>query len=186
MPTPTGYWTKSEIEGQHVFSYRLCRWIADFLPKDQPVIDLGCGLGDYLRLLKDLGFQDLTGVEGEDHEQFQYEENVFLHDLTQPLDLGKQGNVICLEVAEHIPAEYTDQFLDNVFGHVADGGKLILSWAVPGQAGYGHVNCKHNIWVIEEMQRLGFSLLVNETFQARSVIEQYCNWFCNTLLIFTK
>lgn len=36
-----------------------------------------------------------------------------------------------LQVAEHIPAQHEQTFLENVYRHAALG--VVLSWAVPGQ-----------------------------------------------------
>jgi tryptophanyl-tRNA synthetase len=182
MPTETGIWRKNEIENQHVFSYGLARWIGDFLPKDQPVIDMGCGLGTYLDYFKMAGLQDLTGIEGDDLGEYFEFDTIVVQDLAEPFDLGRKYNVLSLEVAEHIPAMCEKEYLDNITKHVDK--YLILSWGIPGQAGFGHVNCKHNIEVIEELKNRGFKFLYDETMSARGAIEHYCSWFKNTILIF--
>jgi len=49
-----------------------------------------------------------------------------------------------LEVAEHIPKHLEERFTQTVHRHVKIGGYLMLSWAVEGQGGLGHVNCRNN------------------------------------------
>lgn len=182
--TETGIWEKHDIENQHVFSYNLARWIGDFLPSDRPVLDMGCGLGTYLDYFSRIGFDKLRGIEGADLEELFEFDNILIQDLAVPFDLGKKFNVISLEVAEHIPAECQQEYVDNLVKHVDK--YLILSWAIPGQAGFGHVNCRHNIDVIAEFEKRGFKFLPEETMDARDCIEHYCSWFSNTLMIFER
>lgn len=223
MPGSTGIWSKGEAELHHDFSYRLAQWIADYLPKDQPVVDLGCGKATYLRYLHDRGFSSLLGVEGEDLP-FEFG-NVIKHDLTEPLNFAESvyddrpvitpGNVISLEVGEHIPetnekerqnfkapesysstwspkdllppekrADFLDNYLNNVCNACAKDGKVVLSWAIPGQDGHGHVSNRSNVWVINEMEKRGFTLLAEDTLSVRSVIEERLSYFRNTLMIF--
>ena len=41
--------------------------------------------------------------------------------------------------------------------NVVNGARkgVVLSWAVPGQPGAGHVNCRDNSWVIKRFADLG-------------------------------
>ena len=50
-----------------------------------------------------------------------------------------------LEVAEHIPLENEEAYLDNCCKLCEIG--CILSWALPGQGGLGHVNEQPNEYV---------------------------------------
>lgn len=185
MPSDTGIWAKEEVEGQHVFSYRLAKYIGEMLPKNEPLYDFGCGLGTYSRYFRDIGFTNVVAVEGEGLGEL-FETEVVVHDLSERLELGSNtpGNLVCLEVAEHVPAEYMPALLENISRHC--NGYLILSWAIPGQSGFGHVNCKSNLWVINRLEMLGFSLLAFESEEARSVVENHASWFKNTVLIFKK
>jgi len=92
-------------------------------------------------------------------------------------------NVISLEVGEHVPFEKSDAFLDNVCRF---GGDIILSWAVPGQAGIGHINCQTNDWVCEQMLKRGYMINGEKSAQLRkSVVDCHCSWFINTLMYFS-
>lgn len=182
MPTPTGIWSPEEAETGHVFDYKLAQWMGQYFPKDKPLFDFGCGPGEYLRYFHDIGFQKLKGFEGTTLS-FEFG-NVEVRDITESFQDVQIGNVICLEVAEHIPEQYTDVFLDNLTRHLY--GRLILSWAIPGQGGLGHVNCRHNIWVIEKMRTLGLSLRVLDTLHSRQMVSNNAHWFRNTLMVFEK
>lgn len=96
------------------------------------------------------------------------------------------GHVICMEVGEHIPIEYAHFFMDNIAKLTAPKHKLILTWAIPGQDGIGHVNCQHNIWVINEIRSRGFFFLYEDSMLARQHVSNYAAWFRNTILVFEK
>lgn len=42
------------------------------------------------------------------------------------------------------------RFIENVVQHAREG--IVLSWAVPGQGGYSHVNGRTFEWVKEQLQ----------------------------------
>jgi 2-polyprenyl-3-methyl-5-hydroxy-6-metoxy-1,4-benzoquinol methylase len=184
---PTGYWDQETANTGHIFSYYLARWIADYLNNYSIVVDLGCGKGTYLQYLNDRGFDHLQGVEGFKLNNFDFnKEFIHIHDLSKPLNLRMTGNVICLEVIEHIPGEFEEVIFDNICRHVEHQGKAIISVAIPGQGGDGHVNCRTNLWAVEKMEARGFKLLTKDTLSARSVVEDYCAYFRETLLIFER
>lgn len=183
--SPTGIWSQTLASEHHIFDYYLAQWIGQKLDKTIPVTDFGCGRASYIRYLHDIGFTDLFGVEGEQLNNFEFSK-IKKADLTKHLDMGRKGNVICLEVGEHIPANYTQQFLDNILRPLGVGNKIILSWGAIGQSGIGHVNCQHNVWVINEMEKRGLKCNYEDSLQARSVIGNHTSWFRNTILIFEK
>lgn len=181
MPSETGFWNEEEIIF-HDYSFPLARWIGHYFNKNKPVIDFGAGTGFYSGYLQDIGFQAIP-IEGNKTTIIDAV-NGIEKDLSKPFELFMFHNSICLEVGEHIPAEFEQVFIDNLANNTKD--KLILSWAVPGQDGYFHVNCKPNEWVIEQFEKRGFKYLLEATESARSVIEQRRSYFRNTLLVFEK
>lgn len=183
--SPTGFWRGADAHKHHSCSAPLARWIAEYLShrKGQRLYDIGCGTGTYLRILGDHGFTNLVGYEG-DPPAYPEVGWIRKHDLTTPLTVTP-GNVVCLEVAEHIPPQFEDTFLENLADACEDGANLILSWAVRGQGGDGHVNCRDNHEVMEIMGERGFKLLAEETSAARGVITEL-PWFRDTLFVFRK
>lgn len=183
MPSDTGYWNEEEII-YHDYSFPLARWIAKFFHKKKEIADFGAGDGFYSGYLQDLGFPVIP-IEGNKNTVV-YANCAFEHDLTKPFPhpLWNTVNVICLEVGEHIPAEFEQVFIDNIANNTK--GRLVLSWAVPEQEGYFHVNCKSNDWVIEEFEKRGFRFLTAETESVRSVIEERRKYFRDTLMVFEK
>lgn len=104
------------------------------------VLDVGCGYGEWMEAFWATG-ADVHGVDiaAPDGEQFQR------HDLTEPLELGREFDlVVCLEVAEHLPEAAADTLIDTLARH---GNSILFSGAVPGQEGKGHINCQpHHYW----------------------------------------
>lgn len=160
--------------------------------KSVPVIDLGCGLNYYVTVLNCAGYQ----AWGYDAIYLGHLRSSKM-DLTKPLEsydgreyvlFGSGGsgrkNVLSLEVGEHIPSDKADVYLDNV-ANSAKGGDIILSWAVPGQAGVGHINCRENRWVSEEMDRRGYKMNRGNSYELRMAVRgSHCSWFVNTLMYF--
>ena len=181
----TGYWNGETAHIHHVHSKELSEWISDFLKEDKAKItyDFGCGLGNYLKDLQESGFSNLIGYEADPSKKKVFE-HIMVKDLTILFVLPIGGNVISLEVGEHIPKKYQDIYLDNITKNC--NGYLITSWAIRGQAGFGHVNCLDNHEIIPEIEKRGFKYLEKDSMSARSVIKDNAAWFRNTILIFKK
>lgn len=181
----TGFWASATAHLHHVNSEPLGKWLAEYLKdhKEDAVYDFGCGLGYYLSILKQNGFKYLTGFEGDPAVKKVFD-NIITQDLTKPFKVPAPGVCIFLEVAEHIPAEFEEAALSNIIN--ACSGKIIMSWAVRGQAGFGHVNCLDNHEVIEKMAKKGFKYLEEDSLAARSINLDNAPWFRHTILIFEK
>jgi len=112
------------------------------------VVDLGCGTGSWLAVVRDCGIDDIIGVDGDyvDQSQLEIPQATFLpRDLTSPLDLGRTFDLaISLEVAEHLPAECAATFVASL---VKLAPIVLFSAAIPGQGGTHHVNEQwQNYW----------------------------------------
>jgi hypothetical protein len=181
----TGFWNGETAHNHHVHSENLSQWIYDFCVKKKilSVTDFGCGLGEYLEKLSPI-VAGAIGVEGSIPKEAKFNRITEL-DLTANLKEDyflSSDLVISLEVGEHIPAEFMGVYLDNITSHAKT--YLITSWAVRGQAGFGHVNCLDNAEIIPEFEKRGFKLLEKETEKSRLIIEDKAHWFRNTLFIF--
>lgn len=188
MPTETGIFTEQEAKEGHLFSYRLAKFIGDLLPKQIPVFDYGCGPASYLRYLMDRDFKEVTGIEGTKEMEYEIPRSYIINrDLSEPLNLGLlAGNVISIETWEHIPREFEQTFIDNICEHVKDGGYLIISCAHEGQQGYGHVNCRPDWYVIEQITKRGFNHNIDLTTKVRKTIEGPVAYLRENLFVFQK
>jgi hypothetical protein len=185
--SPTGYWIDPEHYG---VSPCLAAWLGQFFSevgKPHIIHDFGCGNGYYLSRLAQSTCQEyeLIGYEGEPlpPEKLLFP-NVRRQDLTRKFDVERPGHVLCLEVGEHIPAGDEDMFLSNITQ--ALWGALVLSWAVPGQAGDGHVNCRSNEYIIDKLRNWGFDYFAERTKEVRAIYHGECPWFADTLMVFYR
>lgn len=152
-------------------------------PQNASVTDLGAGVGQYGRWLAREGWSGrYEAYDGAINVDAFTEGYVQWADLTIPLRGAESDWVMCLEVGEHIPAEFEEVVLDNVANNARCGA--LVSWGVPNQGGHGHVNNRPNEWVVDRLRRRGFSYR-EEASHAIRRRAQY-DWFKKTTMLFTN
>jgi len=124
------------------------------------VLDVGCGLGDFLKIFQSHGVADILGLDGTwvDTEKL-FIDTVFFRvaNLEQSFDLGRQFDlVLCLEVAEHLNSEANDVFVQSLCRH-AD--TIVFSAAIPGQGGQNHINEQPFHYWLTKFEAAGYSIL---------------------------
>jgi SAM-dependent methyltransferase len=111
------------------------------LVEPRSVVDVGCGRGTWLAVFRDYGIQDVLGIDGEyvRRSKLEIPEELFLPlDLRQSFRLNRCFDlVVSLEVAEHLPKESAEGFVDSL---VKLGPVILFSAAIPFQGGAGHLN----------------------------------------------
>ncbi len=114
----------------------LMQWLAP-----RSVIDIGCGVGDWLAELQKQGVERILGVDGEyvNRDWLRIPRESFVpHDLTQPFATTDRFDLaICLEVAEHLPESVAQSLIKCL---TTLSPVVLFSAAVPFQGGVGHVN----------------------------------------------
>lgn len=119
------------------------------------IIDVGCGIGDYVKEFDDRGFVCM-GIEGSKAaEEFFVSKHISIFDLRKLLAPSgiKYDLAFSLEVAEHISAQYADNYIRNLC-MLSD--RVLISAATPGQGGHGHVNCAPRNYWINKFKALNF------------------------------
>lgn len=105
------------------------------------MLDVGCGLGNWIQVAKSLGVPKITGIDGSyvNRLLLKITEDEFVEkDLKDKFNLNQKFDLaICLEVAEHLPAESAAGLIESLTLH-AD--VIIFSAALPGQGGQNHIN----------------------------------------------
>jgi len=128
-------------ETQNRHSARLILGMLFELYMPRSVLDVGCGLGTWLSVARELGVQDIMGVDGPWLEKSRLrvpEKLVRVVDLEKPFELGRRFDlVMCLEVGEHLSQDAARNFIASLTTH-ADA--LLFSAAIPFQGGHHHVN----------------------------------------------
>lgn len=127
--------------------------------KPDSVLDVGTGLGTWLKVCKDLGVREILGIDGEyvDMSKVVIPHEHFLHkDLIQLTHLDKSYDLtICLEVAEHLPESHAQNFVKFL---ASTSDTILFSAAIPFQGGQGHINEKPLSYWIEMFQAHGYKL----------------------------
>eukprot|EP00887_Chlorella_sp_A99_P002864 scaffold6.g2864.t1 len=122
------------IGGNDYLDATLCTQMAHLL-RGQRVLDLGAGVGNYGRCLAAVNASIAwTGYDGSEGVERATDGYVKFMDLAMPQFLEERYDwVVSLEVGEHLPEKFEATFLGNIARHAQTG--VLLSWAVPGQAG---------------------------------------------------
>jgi hypothetical protein len=180
---PRGFWETEDGSG-HLHDQRLMRGLIKLCKnyKQKFLVDFGCGMGFYAKGFQQAGFscdaydgnpntEELTGGIGK------------TLDLSEPQDFGIMYDmVLSLEVGEHIPVDYEGIFIQNLVVHAEK--MIVLSWAVPGQAGLGHVNCRDNEYIIGKLKENGFRY--DERWSGILRRSSLLPWFRKTLMVFHR
>ncbi len=105
------------------------------------VVDVGCGVGTWLSVFRELGVEDVFGIDGGhvNGNMLEIPEDRFLaFDLTRPLRLERSFDlVVSLEVAEHLSADAAGLYVHTL---TRLGPIIVFSAAIPFQEGLHHVN----------------------------------------------
>jgi len=111
------------------------------LVQPQSIVDVGCSIGTWLSVCSAMGATDYTGIDGDyvDRNALLIPRERFLSlDLMRPFNLDRRFDlVISLEVAEHLPKESAEGFVNSL---VSLGPVVLFSAAIPFQGGTGHIN----------------------------------------------
>lgn len=178
----TGAYLRDSLEG-HFFDKPLAESITEVLRQENThsVYDLGCGHGEYTRHLVNNSF-DCSGLDGNPYTNRITSGLCHTLNLSENVDLPEADAVICLEVGEHIPRQFEEILVDNLVKSTSN--LLILSWAIEGQIGEGHVNCRNNDYIKQVFKAKGFTSLPEYETKLRQ--DSTLSWFKNTIMVFKK
>jgi SAM-dependent methyltransferase len=145
-----------------VHNFRAANEIVPFimnLLEPKSVVDVGCGIGTWLKIFSENGINDILGIDGDfvdqrllkiDQENFKEFDLEKLYVSDRKYDLA-----ISLEVAEHLSSESADIFVKTLTG-LSD--TLIFSAAIPDQGGQNHINEQKPDYWIGKFEKEGFKL----------------------------
>ena len=145
-------------------NYLSSRKVIELLKKyltPKSVIDIGCGVGQFLRAFSDSGVENICGVDG-----FWVKDNMLLipKECFVGYDLSQAGLInhipekhfdltVSSEVAEHIDPCDVEAFMDNL---TSFSDVILFSAAIPGQGGDHHVNEQWPSYWAEKFAARGF------------------------------
>jgi SAM-dependent methyltransferase len=153
-----GQLESDEEKNRHAGRVILRLLFGEFLPKS--VVDIGCGLGTWLSVARELGVRDITGVDGSWLEKSRLripEHLVRVLDLEKPFDLERRFDLaICIEVAEHLDEKAARGFVGSLTSH---SDIILFSAAMPFQGGDHHVNEQWPDYWRDLFMERGFQIL---------------------------
>lgn len=153
------------------------------------VVDIGCGIGTWLKVFKENGVADILGIDGhhvsDTGRLLIPGENFVAKDL-KVISFGefkkKFDMALCLEVAEHLKEEYADNLVAALcsFSDV-----IVFSAAMPGQTGENHLNEQYPTYWSKKFLDRGFVFvdLIRSKFWNVSEIEW---WYRQNAFIVVK
>jgi SAM-dependent methyltransferase len=158
---------KNEVEYDTKFfaderesSLRSAKVIVPFIMeiiKPKSVVDFGCGVGSFLYELRNLGVQEILGIDGtylDDNILMVPEEFILKCDLSKEIKLERKYDLcISLEVAEHIDSASAEIFISNLTN---SADVILFSAAIPGQGGTHHVNEQWPTYWAKIFEKRGF------------------------------
>jgi cyclopropane fatty-acyl-phospholipid synthase-like methyltransferase len=168
----------------HYYDSTLINQVILFLKNEnvENVVDLGCGDGNYVKILKESGI-NADGFDGNPSTP-EYTNNLCgVLDLSIPHQFTEKYDwVMSLEVGEHLPKKFEDIFINNLHNNNKRG--IILSWAVKGQGGHGHFNEQNNDYIKSKICDLGYTNDIENEIKMRQIAS--IPWFKNTIMVFRK
>lgn len=157
--------------------------------KPDSVIDIGCGIGIYLKEFEKLNVE-ILGFDGalEAVKHSLVGDKIQLQDLSKPLELSRRFDLcLCVEVAEHLP-KTSENTLINSLIRLSD--TLIFTAATPGQGdlSIGHINERpHAYWKATfRKQGFNFKSKLTEKIREEMIKKKVVWWVTKNLMIFQK
>jgi len=150
------------------------------------IADYGAGLGGYGLYFKGKGIAEVHCYDANP------EVAETSKGLCQTVDLGrlqprlpKVDLAITLEVGEHIPKQFEQNFLDNLAS--AGTKAIVVSWAHPLQGGTRHVNERSQGYVADQIRHRGYGLDRPWTLALRRAARNCPQWyFVTNPMVFKK
>ena len=150
------------------------------------MLDIGCGIGTWLKVAKDLGVKEVIGVDGAYTNRALLKINAdefAAKDLRKSFFLERKFDLaLCLEVAEHLPQDAAVNLITTLCAH---SDTVIFSAAIPGQGGQNHNNEQWpEYWVklFAERGHVAYDMLRPQFWENEKV--DY--WYRQNMLVFSN
>ena len=145
---PDIYYSKRHT-GMRRWEKKLGYYMADLFSV-QSMIDFGCALGSYMEGVIEYGADPVDGIEILYEKALPYipeeiKNRISQGDIGQPMQFKRKYDCsFSIEVAEHLPEELADNFVDNL---IKSSSRLIVVSA-SNRGGHYHINQKQkDYWI---------------------------------------
>ncbi len=179
-----GFWEGEDASEHHINDKPLSDYLVKFFKdeKAESVADLGAGMGDYVKNFKNNNL-NASCYDGNPNTPQLTNNLCKVLDLSKPHIFHKNYDwIMSLEVGEHLPKEFEDVFINNLHNNNNKG--IVLSWAIIGQGGRGHINEQDNDYIKNKIMKLGYTNDIEAENKMREAAS--LDWFKNTLMVFRK
>lgn len=152
----------------------------------QSILDVGCGIGTWLKVAKDMGVKEVLGVDGgyTNRALLKISADEFTEqDLRKQFSLARKFDLVfCLEVAEHLPATAAPDLIASLCNH---SDTVIFSAAIPGQGGQHHINEQWPAYWTALFAQNGFQFydILRPVFWNNADVEF---WYKQNMIVFSK
>ena len=154
----------------------LARGLSSLFGATSRVADVGAGVGGYgmfMRLLNPRS-PPVASLDGAENIEAWSGDRVEFFDVSSAADV--QGVepvewVMSIEMAEHVPRSLEAAVVANL--HWLNTKGIVLTWALPGQPGSGHINGRSNRYVHSLLHQLGYTRDAVEEAKLRLNVNRY-------------
>lgn len=157
-----GYVAGGDLE---TWNPELWDWIINKL-EIKSVIDIGCGEGHSTKYFQEKGC-NVLGVEGSRLaiKNSPVKDLLIRHDFTKgPFYPDNEYDLVwSCEFVEHVDEKYLHNFLETFKA----SKYVFMTYALPGQGGYHHVNCQPEEYWIKKLSEISFEFDKELTQKAR-------------------
>lgn len=169
---PTSFLVRPEMKVHHHYNHihhglSSASLIVKYLEEDlriapRSVVDIGCGLGQWLHVFLSNSALKVKGVDGHHvpaSESLISEENRLRIDLEEFVFAKSDEHfdlAVCLEVAEHLDFSLADALVDKL---ASLSNTILFSAAIPGQTGENHVNEQPHAFWLDKFEERGYLTL---------------------------
>ena len=150
------------------------------------VVDIGCGVGTWLSVCRDLGINDFLGIDGDyvNKDQLLIPQNQFIAvDITKSIKIDRKYDLaISLEVGEHLPEKSAKIYIKSL---VELSDVILFSAAIPFQGGENHINCQWpEYWVnLFKYEEYNVVDLIRKRVWNNSYVD---HWYAQNIFLFVK
>jgi SAM-dependent methyltransferase len=185
----SAHYTSDFYSGMRSGSRRSAQEILPLVFQEIPcrsVVDVGCGVGTWLRVCKELGAAEITGIDGDyvRPEELEIDAKEF-----HPMDLSgtlrwdhTYDLAMSLEVAEHLPASAADEFVHFL---TSLAPVVLFSASIPGQGGTNHINEQWPDYWAARFEERGYRTLdyIRPRVWMNENVER---WYAQNVILFAR
>ncbi len=148
------------------------------LIKVKSVVDVGCGLGQWILTFKENGVENIMGIDGAHvpkDKMYIPEKDFEVYNLENGMNYKpkkKYDLAISLEVAEHLTLDAADGFV-KMLTSLSD--IIIFSAAIPNQTGENHLNEQYADYWESKFNKKGYVFL--DAFRWKYWNNENVNWW---------